>query len=130
MAESRSRCKEIRPPDGRSEEAWCVSGSGENGPRVVARKRGAAVAVDDGTCESSVQGFSHLMGSGRRSPEIRSRSHAELSQAVYPRARAGNRTDVPLYRTKEELVSGFELVAQAYVTRPSRWTGRLVSQSG
>ena len=37
----------------------------------------------------------------------------ELSQAVYPRAHTCfNRIDVPLYRTKEELVAGFEFVLE------------------
>ena len=37
----------------------------------------------------------------------------ELSQAVYPRAHTCfNRIDVPLYRTKEELVAAFEFVLE------------------
>ena len=37
----------------------------------------------------------------------------ELTQAVYPRAHTCfNRIDVPLYRTKEELVGGFEFVLE------------------
>ena len=37
----------------------------------------------------------------------------ELTQAVYPRAHTCfNRIDVPLYRTKEELVAGFEFVLE------------------
>ena len=35
------------------------------------------------------------------------------TQAVYPRAHTCfNRIDVPLYRTKEELVAGFEFVLE------------------
>ena len=59
-----------------------------------------------------VQGFSHLMG---RDGVLRkfTLTSLELSQAVYPRAHTCfNRIDVPLYRTKEELVSGFEFVLE------------------
>ena len=59
-----------------------------------------------------VQGFSHLMG---RDGVLRkfTLTSLELSQAVYPRAHTCfNRIDVPLYRTKEELVAGFEFVLE------------------
>ena len=59
-----------------------------------------------------VLGFSHLMG---RDGVLRkfTLTSLELTQAVYPRAHTCfNRIDVPLYRTKEELVSGFEFVLE------------------
>ena len=59
-----------------------------------------------------VQGFSHLMG---RDGVLRkfTLTSLELSQAVYPRAHTCfNRIDVPLYRTKEELVAAFEFVLE------------------
>ena len=59
-----------------------------------------------------VQGFSHLMG---RDGVLRkfTLTSLELTQAVYPRAHTCfNRIDVPLYRTKEELVAGFEFVLE------------------
>ena len=43
----------------------------------------------------------------------RLREDGGLTQAVYPRAHTCfNRIDVPLYRTKEELVAGFEFVLE------------------
>ena len=59
-----------------------------------------------------VQGFSHLMG---RDGVLRkfTLTSLELTKAVYPRAHTCfNRIDVPLYRTKEELVAGFEFVLE------------------
>ena len=42
-----------------------------------------------------------------------SQNRLELTQAVYPRAHTCfNRIDVPLYRTKEELVASFEFVLE------------------
>ena len=44
---------------------------------------------------------------------VGARRSLELSQAVYPRAHTCfNRIDVPLYRTKEELVASFEFVLE------------------
>ena len=65
-----------------------------------------------GSSRPPARGFERLLGRDGRERKFTITS-APLARAAYPRAHTCfNRIDVPLYRTKEELVAGFEFVLE------------------
>ena len=85
------------------------SGTGLRGAAASFRRR-ATIASDH---ESRVQFEGETARRATAATAAGGFAVVELTQAVYPRAHTCfNRIDVPLYRTKEELVASFEFVLE------------------